>query len=404
MISKNLGDLVVITGASGFLGCHLVPTLAKEGYRLLLCGRDPTHLEALYPEHSCCALEQLSEQAQGAHMLIHLAVKNNDELGDDAAFFKANVAMLQRVVELMREAGIKHVIYPASLQAGPNAKTPYGRSKFAAEEFLTTQSDLIVTCLRLPAIYSETFRGKLSIFNKLPRITHDPLLMLLGSLKPVVHVECVVSAISRAIAKPQSEAVWVTNSQSNNSVYRVLSRLMDLVFAVVVCVLLWWLLVAVWIGIKITSKGPGFFEQERVGRAQQPFVCYKFRTMREGTKQAGTHEIPQAAVTGIGRFLRRSKIDELPQVWNLIKGDMSLVGPRPCLPVQHELRGLRQVRGIFEMRPGITGLAQVRGVDMSMPERLTRIDAEYATRSTILLDLKIVLATVRCGSGDNTEN
>ncbi len=401
MISKNSGDLVVITGASGFLGGHLVPTLVKEGYRLLLCGRDPTHLEALYPEHSCCTLEQLSEQAQGAHTLIHLAVKNNDEPGDDAAFFKANVAMLQRVVELTREAGIKNMIYPASLQAVPNATTPYRRSKFAAEEFLTTQSDLTVTCLRLPAVYSETFRGKLSILNKLPRITHDPLLILLGSLKPVVHVECVVSAISHAIAKPQSEAVWVTNSQSNNPVYRVLSRLMDLGFAVVVCALLWWLLVAVWISIKITSKGPGFFAQERVGRAQQPFVCYKFRTMREGTKQAGTHEISQAAVTGIGRFLRRSKIDELPQIWNLIKGDMSLVGPRPGLPVQRELQESRQRHGVFAVRPGITGLAQIQGVDMSIPEKLARIDAQYIAIRTVLLDLKIVLNTVR-GAGDNT--
>jgi lipopolysaccharide/colanic/teichoic acid biosynthesis glycosyltransferase len=397
MISKNSSDLVVITGASGFLGRHLVPTLAKEGYRLLLCGRDPTHLEALYPEHSCCTLEQLSERSQGAYTLIHLAVKNNDEPGDDAAFFKVNVAMLQRVVELTREAGIKHVIYPASLQAEPHATSAYGRSKFAAEEFLITQSDLTVTCLCLPAVYSEMFRGRLSILNKLPRITRGPFLTVLGSFKSVVHVDAVVSAMSQVIAEPQSETVWVTNSQSTNPVYRRVSRLMDLGFAVTVFALLWWLLIAVWIGIKVTSKGPGFFVQERVGRAQQPFICYKFRTMREGTKQAGTHEVSQVAVTGIGRFLRRSKIDELPQIWNLIKGDMSLVGPRPCLPVQQELREARQRRGVFDIRPGITGLAQIQGVDMSAPGKLAKIDAQYIAARTVLLDLKIVLNTVGGG-------
>lgn len=401
MRSKSSGGLIVITGASGFLGHHLVPSLAKEGFRLLLCGRDSARLKSLYPDHLCCTLDLLPETSLGAYTLIHLAVKNNDEMGDDAAFIEANVTMLQRTVELAREAGIKHLIYPASLQAKPKTTAPYGRSKFAAEEFLATQNDLTVTYLRLPAVYSETFRGKLSILNKLPRITRSPLLTLLGSFKPIVHVDRVASAVSHAIAKPQNEAVWVTNSQSNNPVYRVLSRLMDLGFAVVVFVLLWWLLIAVWVGIKITSKGPGLFAQERVGRAQQPFVCYKFRTMREGTKQAGTHEISQAAVTGIGRFLRRSKIDELPQIWNLIKGDMSLVGPRPGLPVQRELREARQKHGVFAVRPGITGLAQIQGVDMSNPEKLVGIDAQYIAVRTVLLDLKIVLKTV-CGAGDNT--
>jgi lipopolysaccharide/colanic/teichoic acid biosynthesis glycosyltransferase len=394
MISKNSSDLVVITGASGFLGRHLVPTLAKEGYRLLLCGRDPTHLEVLYPEHSCCTLEQLSEQAQGAHTLIHLAVKNNDEPGGDASFFKANVAMLQRVVELMREAGIKHVIYPGSLQAEPNATTPYGRSKFAAEEFLAIQSDLTVTLLRLPAVYSEAFQGKLSMLEKLPPIVRSSLLTLLGSLKPIVHVKHVITAILDALAEPQTDTICVTNPQSRNPVYKALARLMDLGFAVAVFVLLWWLLIAVWVGVKLTSKGSGIFAQERVGRAQKHFICYKFRTMQEGTEQAGTHEVSPAYVTGVGRFLRRTKIDELPQIWNLVKGDMSLVGPRPCLPVQRELRKLRQRYGVFAVRPGITGLAQVNGIDMSAPMELAKLDSLYIAQRTIMLDLKILLLTV----------
>jgi lipopolysaccharide/colanic/teichoic acid biosynthesis glycosyltransferase len=401
MLSDTSGNLIIITGASGFLGRSLVPALAKDGYRLLLCGRDPARLEVLYPDHRFCTLEQLPEKAQGALTLIHLAVMNNDTAADDAMFYEANVSMLQRIVELGREAGIAHVIYPASLQADANATTAYGRSKFAAEEFLAGQSDIVVTFLRLPAVYGEAFKGKLSILNKLPGITRGPLLTVLGSLKPVVNIERVVSAILGTVKQPQRETVWVTDPQSHNFVYRALSRLMDLGFAVAVSVLLWWLLIAVWIGIKVTTKGPGLFAQERVGRAQLPFICYKFRTMQQGTEQAGTHEVSQASVTGIGRFLRRTKIDELPQIWNLIKGDMSLVGPRPCLLIQQELRDARQRHGVFDIRPGLTGFAQIQGVDMSVPEKLAMIDAQYIAIRTILLDLKIVLNTVR-GGGDNT--
>ena len=123
------------------------------------------------------------------------------------------------------------------------------------------------------------------------------------------------------------------------------------------------------------DTGSPLFCQQRVGRFRRPFTLVKFRTMRRGTASVATHLASTNAVTPWGCFLRRSKLDELPQLWNVLKGDMSLVGPRPCLPNQKELIREREHRGVYLVRPGITGLAQIQGIDMSTPEFLAETDA-----------------------------
>ena len=149
------------------------------------------------------------------------------------------------------------------------------------------------------------------------------------------------------------------------------------------------------------DTGSPLFRQQRVGRRQKPFVLIKFRTMRPDTASVGTHQVNPAAITPYGRFLRRSKLDELPQLWNVLKGDMSLVGPRPCLPNQTELVQERERRGVFAARPGITGLAQVQGVDMSEPARLAELDALMLDKISLGLYLRLLLMTVTgSGSGD----
>jgi len=153
--------------------------------------------------------------------------------------------------------------------------------------------------------------------------------------------------------------------------------------------------------IRLASPGPALFRQERVGRNRERFTLYKLRTMTQGTVQAGTHEVSAAAVTPVGRFLRASKLDELPQLINVVRGEMALVGPRPCLPVQEELIEEREKRGVFALRPGITGLGQVRGIDMSDPVRLAECDAEYVARRSFAGDVRLLWQTVRGeGKGD----
>jgi O-antigen biosynthesis protein WbqP len=146
--------------------------------------------------------------------------------------------------------------------------------------------------------------------------------------------------------------------------------------------------------VMLSSPGPAIFRQTRLGRNERPFVCYKFRTMYEGTAQRATHEVGLSAITPVGSFLRKFKLDELPQLWNVLRGDMSLVGPRPCLSTQTELVGERRKRGVFAIPPGITGLAQIEGVDMSEPERLAELDETYMRDQSLGLDIGIIIRTI----------
>lgn len=176
-----------------------------------------------------------------------------------------------------------------------------------------------------------------------------------------------------------------------------MKRALDLAVGVPLALLACPLVVAAAAWIKLTSPGPVFFTQERIGRHEKPFRCLKLRTMYQGTKSLPTHEIGKEAVTDAGRTLRRLKLDELPQLWNVLKGEMSLVGPRPCLPTQTELTERRQALGVYVLRPGITGLAQVNGIDMSDPKRCAEKDAEYLRARTLKLDVVIMLRTLAGG-------
>jgi len=149
------------------------------------------------------------------------------------------------------------------------------------------------------------------------------------------------------------------------------------------------------------ATGSPLFRQTRVGRNKAPFTLVKFRTMRPGTADVATHLADASAVTALGKFLRSTKLDELPQLWNVLKGEMSLVGPRPCLLGQQELIEARERLGVFEARPGITGLAQVNDIDMSTPELLAETDARMLASLGAKDYLRYILMTVSGkGSGD----
>lgn len=149
------------------------------------------------------------------------------------------------------------------------------------------------------------------------------------------------------------------------------------------------------------DTGSPLFRQERVGRFQKPFTLIKFRTMRADTPSIPSHLADSSAITNFGRFLRTTKLDELPQLWNVLKGDMSLVGPRPCLFSQEDLIRARNSRGVFNARPGITGLAQINGIDMSTPEVLAETDARMLGRLGVMTYLRYIFLTLLGqGSGD----
>ncbi len=146
--------------------------------------------------------------------------------------------------------------------------------------------------------------------------------------------------------------------------------------------------------IGLFDTGSPIFLQERVGRDQKPFTLLKFRTMKTTTPSVASHLADASAITPLGSLLRRSKLDELPQLWNVLRGEMSLVGPRPCLYNQTELIYERASLSVFNARPGITGLAQVKNIDMSQPKLLAKTDACMLNELTLSTYFKYIFMTL----------
>ncbi|MDP5460140.1 sugar transferase [Alishewanella sp. SMS8] len=183
----------------------------------------------------------------------------------------------------------------------------------------------------------------------------------------------------------------------------MLIRLLDIIFSF--CGLVFGFPVLVFLTIiGLFDTGSPIFRQVRVGRNQKPFTLVKFRTMKKDTASVASHLASSSAITPFGGFLRKTKLDELPQLWNVLKGEMSLVGPRPGLFNQEELTAAREKMGVFKARPGITGLAQVNEIDMSTPELLAETDAKMLENLTLADYFKYIFMTVAGkGSGDRVK-
>lgn len=149
------------------------------------------------------------------------------------------------------------------------------------------------------------------------------------------------------------------------------------------------------------DTGSPIFIQERVGKKRKPFKLIKFRTMSVATESIATHLVQASSITKLGEFLRKTKLDELPQLINVLLGQMSFVGPRPCLFNQEELISEREQRGILNVRPGITGLAQVNEIDMSNPSLLSEWDAKMIKEFSLIRYFKLIFRTIiGAGAGD----
>ena len=181
-------------------------------------------------------------------------------------------------------------------------------------------------------------------------------------------------------------------------------RIFDFVFALMGLVFGFPVLVVLTL-IGFFDTGSPVFRQVRVGRNKKPFTLVKFRTMKLNTASVASHLASSSSITPFGHFLRRTKLDELPQLWNVLKGEMSLVGPRPGLFNQEELTAARDEHGVFDVRPGITGLSQVNEIDMSTPELLAESDAKMIAQMSLANYFKYIFQTVGGkGSGDRVKS
>tara|TARA_B100001105_G_scaffold200688_1_gene164431 strand:+ start:131 stop:724 length:594 start_codon:yes stop_codon:yes gene_type:complete len=177
----------------------------------------------------------------------------------------------------------------------------------------------------------------------------------------------------------------------------LIKRFFDMVAALAGLMVLWPVLLMIAVAVRLDSPGPSIHWSRRVGRDNQIFLMPKFRSMRIDTPDVATHLLddPQQWITPLGRMLRRTSLDEFPQLWSVLVGQMSLVGPRPALFNQDDLVALRTEVGVHRLRPGVTGWAQINGRDDLPIAEKVRFDADYMARQNLVLDIRIILITLR---------
>jgi lipopolysaccharide/colanic/teichoic acid biosynthesis glycosyltransferase len=398
--------MIVLTGASGFVGSQLVRRL-RQTAPLLLVSRDPATL----PKDGnidVCSYDALQDRDLSGAVVIHLAVRNNDRPGDAEEFHAANVTLLLQTAKTAKDRGAARFINLCSTRAlHPKAGDFYGISKREGAERLAAYWPEGTVNLYLPAIYGDAFQGRLAPLNYIPAFARPLAIGLLRLVKPVISIDNLISKLREIAFAPADDVdrrqgeQYAANAFPKYGIFSLIKRSIDLLAVLAVLIFVGWAMVCIAIYIRLDSKGPAIFTQKRVGRHGRIFTCYKFRTMAVGTAHAATHEISSTVVTRAGRFLRRTKLDELPQILNVLLNQMSLVGPRPCLPSQIDLIERRANRGVLDLKPGVTGLPQVNGVDMSDPSRLAAWDARYGALRALPLEAMILIRTVLGGgSGD----
>lgn len=187
-------------------------------------------------------------------------------------------------------------------------------------------------------------------------------------------------------------------NKKNRLFYKFLKRFFDIIFSLLAIIIFLPLFLIIALVIKIDSKGPVFFKQKRVGKNKKTFTCIKFRSMKTtAPKEMPTSNLenPEQYITGVGKVLRKLSLDELPQLFCCLIGTMSIIGYRPVLETEKKCNDMREGLGVFEMRPGISGYAQVHGRDNVYYKNKAILDAEYVKKASLWLDIKLIFQTIR---------
>ena len=384
---------IAISGASGSVARSLIPLLAQAGHTLLLISRDPEKVKRQFPGLAVASAKTWEQGARDYEIFLHLAVMNNNVAGTLREFMETNVSVTAAVAAAARRARISRFIYPSTVQALiSKSRSPYVLSKAVALEAARESFGGPVEVVYLGLVHGDFYSGKLSLLNQLPQSFAAVVFPLLSALKPTTSIQELVRYLGLPKPAGTHPSLILTDKKSGNSTYQVWQASLSGIFVLAVLLLIP-LLFLIWGVVVIEGGRPGIFIQERKGFGDTVFRCVKFRTMQNGTESKSTHMVESAAVTKVGRVLRRLKADELPQAWNVLRGEMVLVGPRPCLPSQQEVVAARNSRDVTNYRPGLTGWAQVSGVDMRDPDLLADYDAQYLGLQSVWFDLRIIRGT-----------
>lgn len=391
----------VVTGTSGFVGRMLIPLLINRGSKVLLIGRNTEDLRRLFPSAQVSGYQNADQIITSGDVVVNLAVINNNQNVSINNMRDVNVHLAHRLATISAKVGAAHFVNISSIHAiNPFPKSAYAITKKEAIDKINSIPGLTVTHLILPSIYGTRFAGKLKLLNSCPTFISSLFFNILKTLKPTLKIETLADWLLNVSNQGKTTTI-LTDTQNNNFIFHLFKRSIDILFCGFVVIFLGWLMVLIAVSIRLTSPGPALFKHKRVGQNGVIFTCLKFRSMKIDTLELGTHEVNREAITVIGKIIRRTKIDELPQIWNILANHMTLIGPRPCLPTQTQLLKLRQRAAINCLKPGISGLAQINNVDMSNPALLVEWDLQYLKLQSLSLDFQIALKTaIGTGQGD----
>ena len=396
----------LLVGGSGFLGKQLAQRLIECGHHVVVSTRYPSDRRTFPEGVRVIGQDDVTAELVLADAVVVLSVVNNDVIASPEEVTAINVDYPVSLAQRMAmQGGGLFVAFGSTHAQDSRRQDAYSISKRALRRNLADVRGIAVRFLVLPPVHGRAFVRKLKPVDRLPRRLRAWAVTLIGALKPLVHVDVIADQLMKDVADHHGDASfevrWLADDQSTNPVYRMTLRIMDLVLAGCVMIGFGWLMLALAILIRLGSPGPALFRQRRIGRRERPFTCYKFRTMAVDTPQVATHEVSHSYTTSLGASLRRWKLDELPQIFNVFANDMSWVGPRPCLPMQTALIEARREAGVMNLKAGITGLAQLRGIDMSNPARLVEAEQEATASRSIPQYFSIMVQTfLGKGSGD----
>lgn len=450
-----VGDLSGSTDWSAALdGCETVFHLAARVH--VMADKDEDPLRA-YREVNVDATLNIAMQAvrAGVRRFVFVSsVKVNGESTTTEPFTSSDVPnpcdpygqskmeAEQALQKLGRETGLEVVIVRPPLVYGPGVKAnfknliklvhmgtplPFGsiandRSMVALDNLV----DLLIVCGKHPNAPGEIFMVSdgadmgikelvsriASAMKKRPILIPVPSVLMIGAAKMLgkaAVVDRLLGSLQVDISNTQAKLQWTPviapQLAINKTVEhfflvdgrkRRLKRVLDVVFGVIAAAIFFVPLCLLAIVVKATSKGPVLYWSDRVGRGNRIFSMPKLRTMRVDTPVVATHLLtdPTSYLTPVGGFLRKSSLDEIPQLWCIVRGDMSVVGPRPALFNQKNLIDMRTAQGVHMIRPGLTGWAQINGRDaLALPEKV-RLDSDYIRRQSLGFDIKVILITV----------
>ena len=394
---------IVITGATGYVASILIPELIKHNHKLLLVSRNTKDLKYKYPHLQICEYAKLAHYGKNFDIFINLAVINNNSKKKYPEFLEINRDLLYELVQISKLIKIKYFLNISSFhQLNINNNSNYAKSKREGKRKIQNIKGLKILNVYTPFIYGNKWPKKIEILNYLPLKLSRLIFYIMAAFFPTLNIKILSTFISQDLKTNKNNDVYLHDFKNKNLFYLFITRLIDILIAILIIGALGWLIIFIYFLIKFKTKGNPIFIQKRMGQSKKCFNLFKFRTMQPNTQELATHLISKNNVTRVGKYLRIFKLDELPQVINLIKNEITFVGPRPSLISQEELIEKRQESKILDIKPGLTGYSQINHIDMSDVNRLVKFDHYYFINKSLLIDLKIIIKTfIGIGFKDN---